>query len=390
MAFVIPPRSLAWVAAVVTMPMALVAQAKVGRPHPRAADLARSVVMIEVDRLDGPATGSGVIVDPTGVIATAAHVIAGASSARVRLSSGDVLKVEGVIEADADLDLALVRVAGFQLPAATLGNSDSLELGQRLIAISAPIGLQTTVTDGLLSAVRHDGNRKLLQISVPVSHGSSGGPVFTEEGAVVGLVVTGFRADVAENVNFALPINYARGKLALATSKAPTPLAQVIAMPATPSLNVTATTATGTTTPDSQQLAAAVTLLTTGSNLAKARDYPAAYTLLDSLLTLIAPRNEADTLGSMQQVRINASFWYGLTSVLTLNGPYKEMTEANRASRCPDARAVFDRLARTKAALLLGRRVHPPTADQMLGFVAQYERAKPSVQAAFKCTPPLN
>jgi hypothetical protein len=50
---------------------------------------------------------------------------------------------------------------------------------------------------------------------------------------------------------------------------------------------------------------------------------------------------------------------------------------------------VFERLSRTKAALLLGRRVHPPTADQMLGFVAQYEKAKPSVQAAFKCSPAL-
>jgi hypothetical protein len=51
---------------------------------------------------------------------------------------------------------------------------------------------------------------------------------------------------------------------------------------------------------------------------------------------------------------------------------------------------VFDRLTRTKTALTLGRRVHPPTADQMLGFVRQYEQAKPQVQKAFKCKPPLN
>lgn len=147
----------------------------------------------------------------------------------------------------------------------------------------------------------------------------------------------------------------------------------------------------GLTSPDStQRLAAAVIMLTAGSKLAQAGAYPAAYTWLDSLLTLIAPKNGADTLGPKQQVRINASFWYGLSSVLTLNGPYQEMTKAKGASRCPDAHAVFDRLARTKAALLLGRRVHPPTADQMLGFVAQYEKAKPSVQAAFKCRPALN
>ena len=147
----------------------------------------------------------------------------------------------------------------------------------------------------------------------------------------------------------------------------------------------------GLTSPDStQRLAAAVIMLTAGSKLAQAGAYGAAFPWLDSLLTTIAPKNSADTLGPKQQVRINASFWYGLSSVLTLNGPYQEMTKAKGASRCPEAHAVFDRLTRTKNALLLGRRVHPPTADQMLGFVAQYERAKPSVQNAFKCKPPLN
>jgi tetratricopeptide (TPR) repeat protein len=147
----------------------------------------------------------------------------------------------------------------------------------------------------------------------------------------------------------------------------------------------------GLGSPDStQRLAANVIMLTAGSKLAQAGAYGAGYTWLDSLLTLIAPKNAADTLGPKQQVRINASFWYGLSSVLTLSGPYQLMTKAKGASRCPDARAVFDRLARTKAALLLGRRVHPPTADQMLNFVGQYEKAKPSVQAAFKCRPALN
>jgi tetratricopeptide (TPR) repeat protein len=147
----------------------------------------------------------------------------------------------------------------------------------------------------------------------------------------------------------------------------------------------------GLASPDSgQRLAAAVIMLTGGSKLAQAAAYDAAYRWLDTLLTLIAPRNAADTLGPKHQVRINASFWYGLSSVLTLNGPYQTMTKAKGASRCVEAHTVFDRLTRTKAALQLGRRVHPPTADQMLGFVAQYEKAKPSVQAAFKCKPPLN
>lgn len=141
-----------------------------------------------------------------------------------------------------------------------------------------------------------------------------------------------------------------------------------------------------------QRLAAAVIMLTAGSKIAQAGAYPAAYKWLDSLLTIVGatPRTPADTLGPKHQVRINASFWYGLSSILTLSGPYQEMTKAKGANRCTEAHVVFDRLARTKGALLLGRRVHPPTADQMLGFVAQYEKAKPNVQAAFKCKPALN
>jgi tetratricopeptide (TPR) repeat protein len=140
-----------------------------------------------------------------------------------------------------------------------------------------------------------------------------------------------------------------------------------------------------------QRLAASVIMLTAGSKLAQqAQAYQYAYPWLDTLLTIVAPKTPGDTLGPKQQVRVNGSFWYGLSSVLTLQGPYKAMTEAKGAARCPAARAVFDRLTRTKSALLLGRRVHPPTADQMLGFVAQYEKAKPQVQKAFKCSPPIS
>jgi tetratricopeptide (TPR) repeat protein len=148
----------------------------------------------------------------------------------------------------------------------------------------------------------------------------------------------------------------------------------------------------GLSSPDStQRLAAAVIMLTAASKLGQAAAFPAVYSWTDSLLTMIgfAPRNAADTLGPKHQIRINASFWYGVSSVLTLSGPYQEMSKAKGAARCPQARAVFDRVTRTKAALLLGRRVSPPFADQMLGYVVQYEKAKQSVQAAYKCKPPL-
>jgi len=120
-----------------------------------------------------------------------------------------------------------------------------------------------------------------------------------------------------------------------------------------------------------QRLTAAVIMLTGASKIAQAAAYDRAYVWLDTLLQVVAPRSPGDTVGPRFQVRVNASFWYGLSSVLTLSKPYQEMTKlkASDSQRCDKARAIFDRLDRTKAALTLGRRVHPPTADQMLGLV---------------------
>ena len=136
-----------------------------------------------------------------------------------------------------------------------------------------------------------------------------------------------------------------------------------------------------------QRLTAAVIMLTGGSKIAQAAAYDRAYIWLDTLLQVVAPRSAVDTAGPRFQVRINASFWFGLSSILTLGPSYQVVTKlpASDRQRCDKAKAVFDRLDRTKAALTLGRRVHPPTADQMLGFVAQYEKGRAPVRQAFKC-----
>jgi hypothetical protein len=137
-----------------------------------------------------------------------------------------------------------------------------------------------------------------------------------------------------------------------------------------------------------QRLTAAVIMLSAGSKLAQAAAYGRAYPWLDTLLQVGAPRTPADTVGPRFQVRVSASFWYGLASVLTLNKPYQDVSKLKPSDRdrCEKAKALYDRIERTRAALTLGRRVHPPTADQMLGFVAQYEKAIPQVRRAFKCT----
>jgi hypothetical protein len=197
-----------------------------------ALDLERvlaSTVTIVVVGPDGQSHGSGFITSSDGMIVTAAHVIDGATSAVVRLQNGEELNVQGVIVIDGVKDFAIVRVAGFDLPTVPLGNADDVSVGQRVIAIGAPLdtSLAGTVSDGLVAAERLVDGTRMLQMSVPVSSGSSGGPVVTEQGEVIGLVVGGMTGVDVQNLNFALPINYVRGLLVLAETMPLEALAEV-------------------------------------------------------------------------------------------------------------------------------------------------------------------
>jgi len=200
------------------------------RPSPETSAIAalrRATVTVVATLPDGQATGSGFILTSQGLIATAAHVIRGAKSASVKLQSGETFDVQGIAAIDDARDFALVRIAGFGLPTVALGNSEDVDVGRRLIAVGAPLGLDATVSDGLLSGMRLVDGTKVYQISIPVSPGSSGGPVATDEGKVVAMVVRGVEVEGAENLNFALPINYLRGQAALAADKTPIPLVQL-------------------------------------------------------------------------------------------------------------------------------------------------------------------
>ncbi len=141
--------------------------------------------------------------------------------------------------------------------------------------------------------------------------------------------------------------------------------------------------ASALSSPDStDRLSASVFMLTAGSKLAQAGAYDRAYPWLDQLLQLVALRTPADTVGPRQQIRLQASFWYGVSSVASLTGPYTAMV---KSKSCTEAKAFDDRLVRTKDALIFGARVHPPTANQMLQNVAKFEAVMPQVKKQFKC-----
>jgi serine protease Do len=167
-----------------------------------------AIVRIEVgnDRV-----GTGFVVDREGAIATNLHVVVGAADIKVRTLDGTVLTVPRVLALDPDHDLALIDVDPRQpLPVLALGDSDKVSAGDPVIAIGNPLGvLDYTVSDGLISSVRAvSPELTLLQISAPISQGSSGGPLFNSFGEVIGVATAIFNE--GQNLNFGVPSNYVR------------------------------------------------------------------------------------------------------------------------------------------------------------------------------------
>lgn len=177
-----------------------------------AAQVTPAVVLIDVETAAADRQGSGFLVDPSGRILTNYHVIRDARSARVRLSSGDAYDRVEVLAEDPRRDIAVLQIAGYDLPALELGNSDSVRVGMPVVLIGSPLGLENTVSTGIVSGQRQEPEGfRLLQVSAPASRGSSGGAVLNGQGKVVGIAVS--QMEGGQNLNFAVPINYARGLL---------------------------------------------------------------------------------------------------------------------------------------------------------------------------------
>jgi S1-C subfamily serine protease len=130
----------------------------------------------------------------------------------VQLASGEKFDSFTVLAFDSRKDVALIKIPGFDLPTMTLGNSNNVEVGEQVLAVGSPLGLQGTVTTGVVSAMRDDptgGGFKVLQTDASVNPGNSGGPLINRRAEVIGIVT--FKIRGGENLNFAIPINYLRG-----------------------------------------------------------------------------------------------------------------------------------------------------------------------------------
>ncbi|HKK08948.1 MAG TPA: trypsin-like peptidase domain-containing protein, partial [Gemmatimonadota bacterium] len=153
-----------------------------------AARATDAVVRIDAETSSGPSQGSGFLVDSSGRILTNYHVIRKARSISVKLTSADVYDNVQILGTDQRRDIAVLQVAGFHLPALPLGNSDSVRVGATVVLIGSPLGLENTVSTGIVSGRRQEPQGyQLLQVSAPASPGSSGGPVLSGSGRVVGI-----------------------------------------------------------------------------------------------------------------------------------------------------------------------------------------------------------
>jgi S1-C subfamily serine protease len=166
------------------------------------------------DRIE-QGTGSGFVVDPRGQILTNAHVVEGARTVKVTLKDGR--EFEGrVVGTDRVTDVAVIEIDAENLPTVDLGSTENLSPGQWAIAIGNPLGLDNTVTAGIISAIGRSSNQvgipdkrvQFIQTDAAINPGNSGGPLLNDRGEVIGMN-TAIRAN-AQGLGFAIPIETAK------------------------------------------------------------------------------------------------------------------------------------------------------------------------------------
>ena len=168
-------------------------------------------------KLEG--TGTGVIIDPKGYILTNYHVIANAEDIRVRLSGEKDKEFEAkIVGEDPRTDLAVLKIkSNKKFPSAVLGDSDVIRVGDWVLAIGSPFGLEQTVTVGVISAKRQSvpiegrSYRDLIQTDAAINRGNSGGPLVNIKGEIIGINTAIYApTGVFAGVGFAIPINDAK------------------------------------------------------------------------------------------------------------------------------------------------------------------------------------
>ena len=158
--------------------------------------------------------GSGFLISPSGLIVTNYHVIEDMDRLAVALGENKVFDVDTIVAEDPDKDIAVLKIAGQNLPYIVMGDSDLVKVGQKIFTIGNPEGYNNTISEGIISQIREfELGINSFQITAPISQGSSGGVLLNATGEVIG--ITNMTDWYGQNINFAIPINYVKGLLEL-------------------------------------------------------------------------------------------------------------------------------------------------------------------------------
>jgi S1-C subfamily serine protease len=179
-----------------------------------AQQVGPAVVSVRTDQ----GLGSGVVYDPSGLILTNAHVVAGAQSITIGMVDGRHFAGK-VVGADTGFDVAVIKIDGSNLPTATLGLSSNLQVGDAVVAIGNPFGFDHTLTTGVVSALNRpvsEGqgsyNQPMVQTDAAINPGNSGGPLLDINGQVIGIttLVAAPQGIPAQGLGFAVPADTAK------------------------------------------------------------------------------------------------------------------------------------------------------------------------------------
>jgi hypothetical protein len=154
--------------------------------------------------------GAGVILDSTGLVVTSLQVVRGQTGLSIRLANGDVYDDVGVVDVDERRDLVLLKIKAFGLAPATLGDSEKVAAGQRVMLVGSPQAPDAAIAETSIKEVRRSGQGyRLIQTAAATSANRLGGGMFNEFGELVGVIAA--RPDGGADLTAGIPVNYARG-----------------------------------------------------------------------------------------------------------------------------------------------------------------------------------
>lgn len=171
-----------------------------------------SIVAIDADLSDGISSGTGLVIDSSGLILTSSHVVAGSDVIKVIVDGGKEYIGKVYATVDEGDDLALIKInPTTPLVVAKLGDSSKLKVGQKVLALGNPFGFNGSLTTGIISRI--DKERNKLQTDAAINPGCSGGPIINSSGEVIGISQSIYNPDNNKSnigIGFAVPVNAAK------------------------------------------------------------------------------------------------------------------------------------------------------------------------------------